>query len=70
MNLLKFEHAVQVTRWLGINYNKWDADQWKGLSKTFQVAVYKESELNLEMKDYELLKTHYKIITVLSRKPN
>jgi hypothetical protein len=35
MNLLKFEHAVQVTRWLGINYNKWDADQWKGLSKTF-----------------------------------
>jgi len=64
MNIYKFQHTIQIIRWMGLTANRYDYDAWVSVSTAIHYRMGQETQLMEAMKACDSLKKHFQVIHV------
>ena len=67
MQVYKFQHTIQIIRWLGQAHGTYNQDAWESVSTALKARMELERGLSTEMTNYTNLKKEMQIIICLSK---
>ena len=70
MQVYKFQHTIQIIRWLGQAHSNYNLDAWESVSKALHFRMDLEGMLSMKMTGYKVLEKEMQIIIALSNSKN
>ena len=67
MQVYKFQHTIQIIRWLGQAHGNYSLDAWESVAKALKNRMRLENMLSTQMTDYLPLQKEIQIIMFLSK---
>ena len=67
MMVYKFQHTIQIIRWLGQAHDNYNLDAWESVSKALHIRMDLEKMLSKKVADYTVLQKEMQIIICLSK---
>ena len=56
LEVYKFQHLIQIIRWLGMTHSKYDADAWTSASRALSERMLQETDLSTELTECDGLR--------------